>query len=224
MTLIKFIRGAAAHSVAMLIAFGLSAAPAQAGYIVTLLQQGSNVVAIGSGSINLGALTPSCPTHCLTNAGVNPILGTISTGASTSPVNALPSLSYAGITGPTSFGSGGITFPNIGSGDNVAIDGSHEMLSVPLDYVSGSALSDSSTYYSQTFSSLGVTPGSYVWTWGGGATADSFTLDIGSVPEPSSALLFALGLLILARGVAPSAHRKRRAPAKSQHLVPKTWS
>lgn len=83
------------------------------------------------------------------------------------------------------------------------------MLSVPLDYVSGSALSDSSTYYSQTFSSLGVRPGSYVWTWGSGATADSFTLDIGSVPEPSSALLFALGLLILARRVARSAHRKR---------------
>lgn len=72
MTLIKFIRGAAAHGVAMLIAFGLSAAPVQAGYIVTLLQQGSNVVAIGSGSVNLGGLTPSCPTQCSTNAPLMP--------------------------------------------------------------------------------------------------------------------------------------------------------
>ena len=75
---------------------------------------------------------------------------------------------------------------------------------MPLDYVSGSAFLDSATYYGETFSSLGVTRGSYVWRWGSGPTADSFTLDIDSVPEPSSFLLFALGLLMLL-AVVPSA-------------------
>jgi len=51
MTFGKRIAGAAALSVAML-GFGLSAAPAQAAYIVTLAQAGSNVVATGSGTID----------------------------------------------------------------------------------------------------------------------------------------------------------------------------
>ena len=56
---------------------------------------------------------------------------------------------------------------------------------MPSGYTSGSALSDTSTYDDASFSTLGVvTPGSYVWTWGSGADADSFTLDIVSVPAP----------------------------------------
>jgi hypothetical protein len=87
----------------------------------------------------------------------------------------VPSRFYSGFTRPASFGSRGFTFPSSGSGDSVDIDGTFEILSVPLDYVSERALSDNSTYDNRTFGSLGVTPGTYVWTWGSGATADSFT-------------------------------------------------
>jgi hypothetical protein len=85
----------------------------------------------------------------------------------------------------------GLYPPDSGEGDIVAIDGTFHILSLSLDYVSGNPLSDSSTYDNQTFSSLGVTPGTYVWTWGSGATADSFALDIeaAAVPEPSSLLV-----------------------------------
>ena len=67
-------------------------------------------------------------------------------------------------------------------------------LILPAGYVSGNTLSDGATWNSASFSSLGATPGIYVWKWGSGAHADSFTLDIGSaIPEPSTWALMALG-------------------------------
>jgi hypothetical protein len=106
--------------------------------------------------------------------------------------------SYSGFIGPWSFGSRLFTFPSSGSGDIVGIDRAGNVIYVPAGYASDGALFDTSTYAGQSFSSLGVTPGSYVWTWGSGAHADSFTLDIvaGTVPEPSSLpLLMPLGVL-----------------------------
>jgi hypothetical protein len=81
-------------------------------------------------------------------------------------------------------------------------------LFVPSGYVSGSALSDSSTYDTATFASLGLTPGSYVWSWGIGADADTFTIDVGSpIPEPASLALLATGLIGL------GLNRGKRSPA-----------
>ena len=57
MTFLKQIGGAAAISMAMVIGSGLSAPPAQAAYIVTLAQVGSNVVATGSGTIDTAGLS-----------------------------------------------------------------------------------------------------------------------------------------------------------------------
>jgi hypothetical protein len=56
-----------------------------------------------------------------------------------------------------------------GSGDLVGIFAPQtDELVLPDGYVSGSALSDNAAYDSQTFNSLGVTPGTYEWTWGSG--------------------------------------------------------
>jgi hypothetical protein len=44
--------------------------------------------------------------------------------------------------------------------------------------VSGTQLKNTATYTGQTISSLGLTPGTYTWTWGTGAHADSFVLVI----------------------------------------------
>ena len=54
---------------------------------------------------------------------------------------------------------------------------------MPQGYVSGAALSDSMTFNNATFASLGVTPGTYVWTWGTGAN-QNFTLVIGAAGVP----------------------------------------
>ena len=105
-------------------------------------------------------------------------------------------------TGPMSFGSGGPTNPSSGSGDLVGIVGNPSPtgspeLYVPTGYISGTALSDMSSWNNKTFMTLGAVPGTYVWMWGSGATADSFTLDIiapAAVPEPSSLALLTLPL------------------------------
>jgi hypothetical protein len=59
-------------------------------------------------------------------------------------------------------------------------------------------VTNSSTWDNATFSSLGVEPGTYKWTWGSGATAGSFTLQVGAAaatPEPATLGLMVLGLL-----------------------------
>ena len=74
-------------------------------------------------------------------------------------------------------------FADTGTGDFVGIVGWLGFLSVPLGYVSGAPLSDSMTFNNQTFASLGVTPGTYVWTWGGGPN-QNFTLVIEAAGVP----------------------------------------
>ena len=191
----KRMRGVAAFSMAMLIGCGLTVPLAHAEYIVNLVQQGNDVIATGSGTLDLAALTLTCSSGCSTNGGINPMLASIGIG----PAFSVPSRFYSGFTGPASFGIGDFTPVSGGSGDTVAFDGTFNILSVPLDYVSGNALSGDSIYNDQTFESLGVTPGTYVWTWGTGATADSITMNVGAVPEPSSLALLSLPLGLVLR-------------------------
>ena len=67
----------------------------------------------------------------------------------------------------------------------------------PAGYVPGAHLSDTDTYAGQTLGSLGLTPGTYKYTWGTGAHADFLTVEIGpaAVPEPSTLALAGLGAL-----------------------------
>jgi hypothetical protein len=166
--------------VAALAVSGL-AGPAEAGYVVTLTQQGSDVVATGNGPIDLTGLTSIGFTGFFSGvAGTGVQGGGISTGQPGAPQ--ILDI-FTGFTGPATFGSGGFTLANSGSGDDVGIITGFG-LGVPANYVSGGALSDISTYDNQTFNSLGVTPGIYEWKWGGGAN-QNFTLEIGTVPEPA---------------------------------------
>jgi len=88
--------------------------------------------------------------------------------------------------------------PNTGRGDLTGITNEAHVIWVPTGYNSNSPpLSGGFTYDNQSFSSLGITPGTYEWTWGTGTHADSFTLDIiapAAVPEPASFAVLAMGL------------------------------
>jgi PEP-CTERM motif len=196
------IKGVASLCAAMLI--GLSAPSAQAGYVVDLTQVGSDVVATGSGAIDLTGL------FFLGSISLSSQLDPNGPAILTGPAGASSVDAYAGFTGPANFGSGPQTFVDAGSGDVVGIytpPAARTTLFVPQGYVSDSSLSDTSTYDNQTFISLGATPGTYTWTWGTGAN-QNVTLVIGTVvPEPSTWAMMLLGFA----GLGLIGYQKRRA-------------
>jgi hypothetical protein len=78
------------------------------------------------------------------------------------------------------------------------MQGFQNLLAVPEGYLSGQALSDSMTFNNETLASLGVTPGTYEWTWGTGLPNQNFTLIIGGAGVPdggSTVSLLGFGLL-----------------------------
>jgi hypothetical protein len=201
-----FIKGIASIATAMVV--GLSAPSAWAGYLIQLTQDGSNVDLTGSGAIDLSGLSfdgsGGAPTE------INPSTPYIAVGAGCSfPVTCIDY--YGAATGPGSFGSGA-TFiaANSSSGDTVTYGTGGDEVGVPTGYVSGGFLSGSAIYDNQTFSSLGVTPGRYVWTWGP-AGSQSITLDVGVVPEPSTWTRMLLGFAGLSFAGYQSAGRRRTA-------------
>ena len=195
-TSLKLFQPATLAALAIITLCGVSICPAQAGYTVTLEEVGTDVVATGSGAIDLTGL------RFATGSGASPM---IDPNAGHNPPGDQNPLIFTGPTSssvdwyflpmrPMSFGSGGLTFASSGSGDMVGIEVGGEFgfarVIVPAGYVSGNALSDMAIYSGQNLASLGVTPGTYVWTWGTGAN-QIFTLEIlpctgrcGPTPRP----------------------------------------
>lgn len=171
-------------------------------YVVTLVQQGNNVVATGSGAFDLTGLTPEGAFGPVQGA-VWPVVGYIYTGGILTNLDA-----YTGFSGPTGFGSGsGIIGATAVSGDGVAIFASSDyygfpLIFVPEGYVSGTALMSGATWDDASFASLGVTQGTYTWAWGNGAD-QSLTLTTMAdtttpgVPEPAALGMFGLGLMLV---------------------------
>jgi hypothetical protein len=191
-----------ATAAALLLGSGLFAFPVWAGYVVKLKEVESGVVATGSGPIDLTGL--NFDHIAAVSALVGPASGAIVTGPGGSEAGTSVLL-YSKPLGPTSFGGGGTTVPNTSSGNAAGIFADLGAIAVPQGYASNDPLSNTATYAGQTFSSLGATPGTYVWKWGAGPN-QNFTLIIGTsaaVPEPASAVLLgtALAGLLLAGAI-----------------------
>jgi hypothetical protein len=175
-----------------------------ASFVFTLSQVGPNVVVTGAGTLNLSALSAGSIGQI--GSFIQPNTGYLAVGGSTTEY---------GLGGdPMAFGAGNFTFPTSAIGDVVGVQGdpgfqSSPRIFVPLGYISGSALSNSMTFNNATFSSLGFTPGTYTFSWGTGATADSFTVT-SVVPEGCVSALLGIGLagLFAAHWLASFRHRR----------------
>jgi hypothetical protein len=167
--------------VSVLALFGAMCPLAKGTYVATLNEVGTDVVGSGSGSIDLTDLT---------FVGGQTVGGAIAPASADLVLGAGLEFLFSGIAGPSSFGSGGVRFADSDSGNDVEVFGPGHEVGVPSGYVSGTSLGVSTaTWNNQTFATLGVTPGTYVWTWGSGEHADSFTLQIGptnGVPDSGS--------------------------------------
>jgi hypothetical protein len=190
-----------------LILFGIavtslfSVRPAQA-FTVTLKQVGSNVVATGSGAIDVRGLS-----HSGQPGGSQPYIkaeeGTIVTGPKGVPFDV-----YSGKAGPHGLGSGATVLADTGSGDSVGINSFSGEFLVPQGYVSNNALSSSATWNNKTFASLGVTPGTYKWTWGTGAN-ENFTVFIPGPAWSWSWLPWFIGVVLLGSILLWAARRRK---------------
>lgn len=158
----------------------------QAAVVINMAEQGGDVVATMSGTLNITDLstggTGGQPGF------MNPSSGLLLLGGSTNSFAV-----YTTITSPPNagaFGTGGSTLTSSFSGDFLGLISLNSSIRVPTGYTSGAALSSTTTWSSTTLATLGVTPGDYVWSWGSGANADTATLSVAApVPEPATWML-----------------------------------
>jgi hypothetical protein len=189
-------------------ALALSAShAANAAVTVNIHPSGSNVVAQTSGSLDLTGLTLT-PNLFYLQTGVEGADGYVGTGAGSyqfpsDPITTLQA--YTGLTGPAAFGSALFTYADSGAGTAFALNASlfgTPYVFVPNGYVSGTALASNATYLGQSIATLGLTPGSYVFSSG----IDSVTINITAAPEPATWAMMLIGF-----GVVGAAMRTRRS-------------
>ena len=152
------------------------------GYTINIYESGPNVVWSGSGTLNLNDLTyngtqTSGPGYSIENAlfGIGP------NGPLTVDLYTGTTLSKPSNLGP---GGGGGGAPS-GSGDYFGIFDLTGTLNVavPTGYTSGTFITQTTTYTGQTFSSIGLTQGTYTYSWGTGANAQTVNVVVGVQPN-----------------------------------------
>jgi len=211
-------------SLAVLAGLVLAPLSASALVVLTVQQQGEDVVITGSGSANTAHLTASSTSSGWTNylADTHMLAGPSVFGDGSVRL-------WTGLSGPALLSSNSLLYElpdaTASSGQLFGIESAannNHRLILPLAYSSGASLSGVSTFRHVTLSGLGLTPGTLRWSWGSGASQDSLEVRISdpqAVPAPlpvaATALLFTqMGRL---RRCSQRLRASRQQPAR--HLV-----
>jgi hypothetical protein len=143
-------------------------------FIVTVSQVGPHVVWSGSGSLNTTALTLDSTNTISAGFNANTAIWAIG-----STVSVTAGYYSGSITYPSTFGTNGVP-ASTGSGDTVGVlpGGSGRIIVLPNSYVSGTPISGSTTYNGQTIAGMGLSAGTYTWSWGSGGNASSIVMTI----------------------------------------------
>ncbi len=153
-----------------------------AGVIWSFTETGGNVVGTMSGSIDTTGL------DLIPLAKPGPVVVPHSGLLFSGPAGGCSGQRGA-FTSVSVFGPGGLRGASATTGDPFVISASPaNILCLPLGYTSGAPLSGTLTFASATFSSVGMTPGTYVDT----LPHDTVTLRFG-VPEPATLALLGIG-------------------------------
>lgn len=186
---------------ALLLAWG----HAHAAYTVYMYQSGADVVATGSGSLNLAGLVAGAVGGAASR--VQPNNGALVIGLTA------VAQGFDGIAGPVAMGAGGSTAASSSTGDKAGVAPAINRLIVPNGYVSGTPLASSATWVGTTIAGLGLTPGTYTWTWAG----DSFIVNVGMAPPPPAVAqvptLSEGGMALLSVALAVFGVRRMRRPS-----------
>lgn len=184
-----------------IIALALFSSPARASVIINFAQVGNDVVATGSGSANTSGLTflfsVSGAQINLDASSGNFRGGTAGGQFVVYSGLAIPPTGYGSSNAGFGPGTGTNNFPDSTTGDYFGLTGFNGRLFLPNGYVSGTLLSNTTTWNNRTLANLGLAPedSSFTYTWGSGASADSLTINVTSIPEPSSSFLCAIGIV-----------------------------
>jgi hypothetical protein len=183
------------------------AGQAEAAVTVNVFQSGADVVATASGSLDLTGLV-SRGAFGLSQQ-IQGSDGYVGLGPSDASLTG-----FSGMTGPAAWGPGLAFDASSGAGGPFGLNASgfgSPYVFVPVGYISGAAISGMSTWLGQSFASLGLDPGTYVYSSG----LDTVTVNIGgAVPEPSTWAMMLLGF-----GALGVAMRRRNAASLSPQLI-----
>jgi hypothetical protein len=184
--------------VAMLISVGISAG----NIILTIQEEGANVVASYSGTLDtsgFNTVNEFVARKIIPETGEFLALGNADFP---SGIDSEVQVKSGGWTQrPPSFGSGiGINADSFSISDENSLGFTQNRIFVAPSYSSSSQLGGSLTFQNHNFSSLGITPGTYT-----GTTSNDNTVTINAIPEPNS-----YGFLLGAAGLATALFFRRR--------------
>lgn len=179
-------------------------------YTIDFTEIGGNVVASGSGAIDMGGLSflrgVGAP-----NAGVYPHVGfVLLNGGSYNLYSvATPNIDFS-LAELTSWGAltnaGSLKSASSSSGEVFGFYADIDVAYIPVGYVSNTPMSSTATWENKSFLSMGMKPGSYVYQLGPNNAVTVNVGSVSSVPVPPSMHLMVAGLGLIA--LARRRHRK----------------